>query len=88
MNIDAIWKRIIELEGETFYTARGLAFTYKVIDKDKIMPYRDGNTRWTINKNLIEKAMTFPKYSGTEFNKTIIASSYVAGILNDKRIYK
>jgi hypothetical protein len=85
-NIDSVWKRIIELEGETFYTATGLPFTYKVINDHQIKPYRDGKSRWTISKALIEKAMEQPRWNGTEFNKTIVASSYVAGILNDRRL--
>lgn len=28
-NIDSVWKIIVELEGETFYTATGLPFIYK-----------------------------------------------------------
>ena len=85
-SIDEVWKKIVEFEGETFYTATGLPFIYKVIDDHQIKPYRDGKSRWTISKALIEKAMKQPRWSGTEFNKTIVASSYVAGILNDRRI--
>ncbi len=85
-DIDSVWKRIIELEGETFYTATGLPFTYKVIDGNNIVPYRDRKSKWKITKSLIEKAMAQPRWNGAEFNKTIIASSYVAGILNDERL--
>jgi len=86
MTIDELWERIVELEGEAFYTATGLAFTYEVIDDHQIQPYRDGRTRWKLSKNLFAKALKFPKYSGADFNNTIIGSSYVAGILNDERI--
>ena len=79
---------LVELEGEIFYTATGLPFTYKVIDDHQIKPYREGKSRWTISKALIEKAMAQPRWNGTEFNKTIVASSYVAGILNDARLGK
>ena len=85
MTIDELWKRIVELEGETIYIATGLAFTYEVIDH-QIQSYRDGRTRWKLSKNLFVKALKFPKYSGADFNNTIIGSSYVAGILNDERI--
>ena len=44
-DIDSEWKRIIELEGETFYTAIGLPFTYKVIDDHQIKPYREVKSR-------------------------------------------
>ncbi len=88
MTIDELWNKIVELEGETFYTATGLEFTYEVIDDHRIQPYRNGKTRWVLSKNLFDKAMKFPKYSGSEFSNAIIGSSYVAGILNDKRIRK
>ena len=52
MTIDELWKSIVELEGETFYTVNGLAFTYEVIDDHQIQPYRDGRTRWKLSKNL------------------------------------
>ena len=87
-NIDDVWKKVVELEGEIFHTATGLPFTYKVIDDHQIKPYREGKSRWTISKALIEKAMAQPRWNGAEFNKTIVASSYVAGILNDARLGK
>lgn len=86
MSIDEIWNIIVKLEGEVFYTATGLRFTYKVISDHQIQPYREGKARWKLSKNLFEKALKFSKYSGTEFSKKIIGASYVAGILNDKRI--
>lgn len=88
MTIDELWNSILKYEGEKFYTATGLCFTYVVIDEYHIQPYREGKTRWKLSKNLFAKALDFPKYSGTEFNNSIIGSSYVAGILNDDRIYK
>ncbi len=86
MTIDELWKRIVELEGETFYTATGLAFSYEVIDDHRIQPYRDGKTRWVLSKHVFDRALKFPKYSGADFNNSIIGSSYVAGILKDERI--
>ena len=61
MKIEYIWNDILKHEGEVFQTARGIRFTYKVLNDHEIQP-------------------------GTEFSKKIIGSSYVAGILNDKRI--
>lgn len=72
MGINELWEKILKLEGEEFYTATGLMFTYVVIDGYHIQPYRDGKTRWKLSKNLFAKAIEFPKYSGTEFNNTII----------------
>lgn len=88
MGINELWNKILELEGKEFYTATGLKFTYVVIDDHQIQPYRDGKTRWKLSKNLFSKALEFPKYSGADFNNSIIGSSYVAGILNDNRIVK
>ena len=86
MYIDELWNKILKYEGEIFFTATGLKFTYVVINDHQIVPYRDGKTRWKLSKNLFAKALEFPQYSGTEFNNKIIGSSYVAGILNDDRI--
>lgn len=88
MTIDELWNKIVELEGETFYTATGLEFTYVVLDDHQIQPYRNGKTRWKLSKHVFDKALKFPKYSGSEFNNAIIGSSYVGGILNDDRIYQ
>ena len=90
MDINSVWNNILKHDGETFETARGLEFTYVVIDENNIQPYRDGETRWKLSKNLFEKALKFPKYaySSKEFNNTIIGSSYVRGLLEDSRINK
>ena len=40
-NFDSVWKKIVQLEGETFYTATGLPFIYKVIDDHQICKYED-----------------------------------------------
>lgn len=87
MNIDSIWNLIKMHAGEKFYTATGLEFTYVVIDENKIRPYRDGETRWELSKNLFEKALAYVgNFSSKEFNNKIIGSSYVRGILEDSRI--
>lgn len=88
MNIEKVWSNILTHEGEAFETASGLEFTYVVINEYTIRPYRDGETRWPLSKNLFEKALTFSReeYSSKEFNNTIIGSSYVRGLLTDKRI--
>ena len=85
-DINYIWNKILEHAGEAFYTSRGLEFTYEVLDDHTIRPYRDGETRWDLSKNLFEKALQFSSFSGKEFNNTIIGSSYVRGILEDRRI--
>lgn len=36
MTIEILWKRILENEGESFYTVRGLEFDYEKVDYDRI----------------------------------------------------
>ena len=86
MKIESIWNDILKHEGKVFQTARGIRFTYKVLNDLEIQPYVGDKSRWKLSKEVFNKALEFPKLSGTEFNKKIIGSSYVAGILNDKRI--
>lgn len=86
MNIDYIWNKILQYEGKVFETATGIRFTYKVLNDHEIQPYVDNNPRWILSKNVFNKALEYPKFSGKEFNNKIIGSSYVAGILNDIRI--
>ena len=86
MDIEQVWCRILDLEGETFQTATGLEFTYEVVSDHEIVPYRDGNPKWKLSKEVFRKALNFSVFSGKEFTNNIIGSSYVAGILNDYRI--
>ena len=86
MDINYLWNRIIELEGEVFHTITGLEFTYKVVNDHEVVPYRDGSPKWKLSKDVFKKALEFSKFSGEVFNQKIIGSSYVAGILNDYRI--
>ncbi len=87
-NINSVWNNILKHEGEVFETVTGLEFTYVVVDENNIVPYRDGETRWKLSRNLFEKALKFSKYeySSKEFNNTIIGSSYIRGLLEDSRI--
>ena len=86
MDIGQVWNKILELEGETFYTTTGLEFTYEVVNDHEIIPYRNGDPKWKLSKEVFKKALTFPTFSGKEFTNKIIGSSYVAGILNDLRL--
>lgn len=87
MNIEVIWNNIKRHAGEKFYTVTGLEFTYVLIADNKIKPYREGETRWELSKNLFEKALAYKgDFSSKEFSNKIIGSSYVRGILEDPRI--
>ena len=88
MEIERIWHNIKLHTGEVFYTATGLEFTYVLVDDHTIRPYRDGETRWALSKNLFEKALSYRgHFSSKEFNNKIIGSAYVRGLLEDQRIF-
>lgn len=86
MNINTLWNKMHDLEGETFHTATGLPFVIEFIDKEHIQPIREGHGTWVLSKNLFEKAITTFELGIKEFRRTIIGSSYVLAILTDKRI--
>lgn len=86
MTNNELWSKIKIFEGETFYTATGLPFTYIFIDEDRIQPIRDGSPKWVVHRSMIEYARTLLDGNKTVFNKKVIAPSYVKGILTDPRI--
>ena len=87
MDIERIWNNIKLHEGEVFHTATGLEFTYVLVGDHTIRPYRDGETRWELSKNLFGKALDYHgRFTSKEFNNKIVGSSYVRGLLEDKRI--
>lgn len=83
---DEIWRRIGELQGEEFLTARGLPFTYEV-EGAGLWFFRDGRR---INRKLTRKQLDAavsrcPLSSTTEI-KDLIDYAYVYGVLTDPRI--
>ena len=85
-NIEKVWQNILAHEGETFYTVSGLPFIYVVENENRIRPYREGDKRWALTKQVFEKALSFPDFSSKDFSNKIIGSAYVRGILEDPRI--
>jgi len=81
-----MWNKIKCHEGETFHTVSGLPFTYKVVDDNTIIPYRNGKPMWRITLENIEKALTMLDAPKADFNKTILAPSYTRALLLDLRI--
>lgn len=86
MNTNELWNRIVSMEGETFLTVTGLPFTYKILNDNKLQPIRNGSRKWIVTKEMLEKANAMLGGSKTDFNKAIIAPSYIYGILTDRRI--
>ncbi len=78
-----IWTRIQSHEGESFKTARGLKFTYKMSD-DAFYPSR---TRYRISKSEFQKAYEMMPVGGPgEISLVVRGPSYVWAVLNDPRI--
>jgi len=87
MNIRIIWEKIISHEGEEFYTVTGLPFFYR-IENEHIIPIRNKvEVNRKIPKNDIIKTIGIWSISSpSEISKKIQGSSYVYGLLSDKRI--
>ncbi|MFC8501300.1 hypothetical protein ACFUC1_03000 [Pedococcus sp. NPDC057267] len=85
-NIDVVWPRIAQHAGETFYTATGLHFTYRVPGQ-YLRVTRDGRE---INRSLSRtnfakalKAMPADRPSGISQRQ---GSAYTWAILMDPRV--
>jgi hypothetical protein len=78
-----VWQRIVDLEGETFNTIRGLPFEY-VIDKDALIPSR---TDYRLSRGNFEKAFArVPIAQPREISNDVRGPSYVWAILHDARV--
>ncbi|MDK0710143.1 hypothetical protein P5E62_13080 [Clostridium perfringens] len=85
MDIELIWKRIVENEGKEFRQKRGKIFTYSLIGKNTI---KLSTTNRSISKSEFEKALNFVPLDKTTIIKSLQAPSYIYGILMDERIRK
>jgi hypothetical protein len=83
MEFQTIWKRIINHEGETFFTKKNLPFTYKIVN-NCIVPDR---TNYPLAKSNFEKAAKINNLTGPgQINDIVRGPSYVYAILTDSRI--
>lgn len=82
---DEIWKKIVLLQGETFFTVTGVQFTYKVVE-DRLFPLhiRFGYA----TKSGFEKAYRLEKIVSPSqlSSEGILGPSYVFSILLDERV--
>lgn len=82
MNIEVVWERICNHEGEIFRQMRGKEFTYTV----------NGNyiklstTNYNVAKSTFEKALEFLPLENTVPIQHLSAPSYLYAILMDNRI--
>ncbi|MBI6003869.1 hypothetical protein [Clostridium perfringens] len=85
MDIELIWKRIVENEGKEFKQKREKIFTYSLIGKSTI---KLSTTNRSISKSQFEKALNFVPLDKTTIIQNLQAPSYIYGILMDDRIRK
>lgn len=81
-NIEIVWSKIKEYEGETFSQIRGGVFTYK-IHGNYILPDR---TNVQISKKHIEKALVHYPLQNTVRIQNLRGPSYIYAIIMDERI--
>ena len=82
MDIEMIWKRICEHEGEIFRQIRGKEFTYSVNENY----IRLSTTNYNVAKSTFEKALEFLPLENTVPIQHLQAPSYLYAILVDSRI--
>ena len=80
MDIELIWKRIVENEGKDFKQKGGKVFTYNLIGKNTI---KLNTTNRSISKSEFEKALNFVPLDKTKFVKNLQDNSYIYGLLMD-----
>lgn len=84
-NFEDVWNRIQKFQGETFITKTGKAYTY-CIQGNNLVPSR---TDYNISKENIKKAfLRLPLNGPGDISGEVVGSSYVWGILSDRRILK
>ncbi len=84
MNIEIVWNRIKQLEGETFYTITGKPYSYIVKNDCLIIQNIKGGR---IKKDSIEKALQIVNPIPSKIESAgCWGPSYIYGIITDKRI--
>ncbi len=81
-SFEDVWKRIISLEGESFYQIRGNEFKYS-ISKGSVIPDR---TRQKIPKSNFKKAYDLVPLENTVRLQCFRGPSYIYAILIDERV--
>lgn len=82
MDIEIIWKRICNHEGEIFRQIKGKEFTYSVNGNY----LRLSTTNYNVSKKTFEKAIEFLPLQNTVPIQNLQAPSYLYAILMDSRI--
>ena len=84
MDINTVWNKIKEHEGEEFYRVTGKPFKYIVYDDFFVVENIKGSR---ITKSYIEKSMMIDKPTPSKINMYVPrGGTYIYGIITDKRI--
>jgi hypothetical protein len=85
IDIDVVWFRLRQHEGENFHTVSNLPFTYSIED-NQFVPSR---TKYHIGKSDFAKALdSYPLTKVSDIGNLVRGGSYVFAVLTDKRIRK
>ena len=83
IDIEMVWRRLKQHEGEDFRTVRGLAFKYSFRD-EQFIPSR---TKYQIGKAEFIKAFDlYPFKKVSDMGSIVRGGSYVFAVLTDPRI--
>jgi len=85
-DFDTVWDRIVRCAGETFMTATGLPFTYRV-PGDYLRVTREGReiNRSLSRTNFVKAAAAMPATRPSDIKQSQ-GSAYTWAILMDKRV--
>lgn len=85
MNIETIWVKLKQYEGDFFKTVRGVEYNYVVYDNYILI---NDDKRRRVTKASIEKALTIknPQLKDLDCVGIKRANSYIYGIITDERI--
>ena len=84
MDINIVWNKIKEHQGEEFYRITGNSYKYIVYDDFLVVENIKGSR---ITKHYIEKAMRIDNPTPSKINLEVPrGGTYIYGIITDKRI--
>ena len=85
IDVEKVWVRIKNHEGEKFETKTGKPFIYEIVN-NSLIPDR---TNYPLARNQFEKAIKhLPLQGPGEISSIVRGSAYVWAILHDRRIRK
>ena len=82
MNIDELWKTILNKGGEVFYTKTKLPFKYFKSDSNHVKIYRDGNPVGLVAKSDIDFILNNPYELRYVYRDKMRTASYALAIVD------